>query len=141
MIYPGLKSHLPDYIHHLDGLVQGIIQVVDNISWIGQNKNIVEVIPFLSTFPVFFPKSESAGGCTMALEFLEYEDSPFVFDKESWETFSMGGSSRDKWRKVADSDIAFRIRSNSSVISELEAKALADALAAERAEEARTTAP
>jgi len=69
----------------------------------------------------------------MSIEFLEYEDSPFAFDRDSWETFSMGGSSRSNWRKVEDSDIAFRIRSNSSVISEVEAKALADALAAERA--------
>lgn len=74
---------------------------------------------------------------TMTLEYLEYENSPFVFDKDSWETFSMGGSSRDKWRKVENSDSAFRIRSNASVISEFEAKALADALARERAEDER----
>ena len=70
----------------------------------------------------------------MALEFLEYEDSPFAFDKESWETFSMGGSSKDKWRKIEDSDSAFRIRQNSSVISEIEAKSLAEELALERSQ-------
>ena len=43
MIYPGLKCHLPDYIHHLEELVQGIIQLVDIISCIGQNKN---TLPF-----------------------------------------------------------------------------------------------
>lgn len=71
----------------------------------------------------------------MSLEFLEYEASPFAFDGETWETFSMGGSPRSSWRKVEDSDIAFRIRNGSSEISELEAKALAIALARERAKD------
>ncbi|MCF8081799.1 MAG: hypothetical protein K9M96_01785 [Deltaproteobacteria bacterium] len=70
------------------------------------------------------------------LEFLLYdEESPFVFDKDSWETFSMGGGDRSTWAKVEDPDTAFRIRSNSRVISASEAKALADALTREEAEE------
>mgnify|MGYP006289964211 FL=1 len=69
-------------------------------------------------------------------EFLLYdEESPFAFDKDSWETFSMGGSDRSTWDKVEDPDTAFRIRSNSRVISEVEAKSLADALTREEAEE------
>jgi hypothetical protein len=65
----------------------------------------------------------------MAIEFLEWEDKPFAFDKDSWETFSMGGSDRSTWMRIEDSDSAFRIRSNSSIISESEAKSLADARA------------
>jgi hypothetical protein len=66
----------------------------------------------------------------MAVEFLLYdEESPFAFDKDSWETFSMGGSDRSTWAKVDDPDTAFRIRSNSRIISGSEAKTLADARA------------
>lgn len=76
------------------------------------------------------------GGKDMAVEFLLYdESSPFAFDRSSWETFSMGGSDRSTWAKVEDPDTAFRIRSNSRVISEAEAKSLADALTREEAEE------
>jgi len=73
----------------------------------------------------------------MALEFLEYEDRPFVFDKESWTLFSMGGSDRSKWAEVENSDSAHRIFMNSCDISESEAKKLADDLAREREEMGR----
>lgn len=63
----------------------------------------------------------------MTIEFLEYENHPFAFDREPWETFSMAGFSRDKWRKVENSDSVFRILQGSSEISEFEAKALAEA--------------
>ena len=69
----------------------------------------------------------------MALEY--YEDHPFVFDRETWELFSMGGSSRDKWRKVQNSDSCVRIEFQASEISEFEAKSLAEALPRERAED------
>lgn len=75
----------------------------------------------------------------MPLEFLEYEDSPFAFDKESWELFSMGGSSRDKWRKVENSDSCVRIQFQACEISEFEAKSLAEVLARERAEDDQHT--
>jgi len=65
----------------------------------------------------------------MTIEFLEYEDKPFAFDKDSWETFSMGGSDRSTWLRIDDSDSAFRIRSDSSIISEAEAKSMAEARA------------
>lgn len=67
----------------------------------------------------------------MAFEFLEYEDRPFAFDKDSWTLFSMGGSDMSKWAEVENSDNAHRIRMNSCEISESEAKELADNLACE----------
>ena len=73
----------------------------------------------------------------MALEFMEYEDSPFVFDRETWELFSMGGVARSKWRKVENSASCVRIQFQACEISEFEAKSLAEALARERAEDER----
>ncbi len=62
----------------------------------------------------------------MPLEYMEYEDSPFVFDRETWELFSMGGAHRSKWRKVEDSDSCVRIQFQACEISEFEAKSLAE---------------
>jgi len=64
-------------------------------------------------------------GTHMAIEFLEKEDRPFAFDKDSWELFRMDGVSRDTWFLVEDPDSCVRIRSQASVISEREAKSLA----------------
>jgi hypothetical protein len=36
---------LAAYIHHREGFVQEIIQVIDIISWIGQNKNTLACPP------------------------------------------------------------------------------------------------
>jgi len=44
----------------------------------------------------------------------------------------MGGSSRDTWRKVENSDSCARIQFQACEISEFEAEALTEALAAER---------
>lgn len=68
-------------------------------------------------------------------EFMEKEDVPFVKDLDSWSLFRMKGSGRSKWVEIEDSDSCVRIESQASVISEAEAKSLADALARERAEE------
>jgi len=69
------------------------------------------------------------------LEYMEYEDSPFVFDRETWEPFSMGGAHRSTWRKVENSDSCVRIQFQACEISEIEARSLAEALARERAED------
>jgi|GEM_PF-2047953 len=71
------------------------------------------------------------------LEYMEYEDSPFVFDRETWELFSMGGAHKSKWLKVENSDSRVRIQFQACEISEFEAKSLAEALARERAEDQR----
>ncbi len=73
----------------------------------------------------------------MALEYMEYEDHPFVFDRETWELFSMGGAHRSKWREVENSDSCVSIQFQACEISEFEAKSLAEALARERAEDER----
>ncbi|MBT6501846.1 MAG: hypothetical protein HOK67_18325 [Deltaproteobacteria bacterium] len=70
----------------------------------------------------------------MALEFMEYEDSPFVFDRETWELFSMSGAHRSKWRKVENSDSCVSIQFQACEISEFEAKSLAESPAREREE-------
>lgn len=71
----------------------------------------------------------------MAIEFLEKEDRPFAFDKDSWELFRMDGISRDAWFRIESDDACVRIRSQASVISEFEAKSLAEDLAWEREED------
>ncbi|MCF8081798.1 MAG: hypothetical protein K9M96_01780 [Deltaproteobacteria bacterium] len=67
-------------------------------------------------------------------EFLEKEDVPFAKDLDSWSLFRMKGSDPSKWVEIEDSDSCVRIESQASVISEAEAKSLADALARERGE-------
>lgn len=70
----------------------------------------------------------------MSLKFLEKEDVPFVKDLNSWKLFRMDGSDSSKWVEIENSDSCVRIESQASVISEFEAKSLAEALARERAE-------
>ncbi len=56
-----------------------------------------------------------------ALEFLEKDGSPFVFDHKASRLYAMAGG---KKRKITDSESCARIRSMASVISEEEAKRL-----------------
>ncbi len=71
----------------------------------------------------------------MVLEFLEKEYRPFVFDTESWELFRMDGSNRSQWVKIDDPDRRCKIKFYGSIISESEAKALAEAIRKELEEE------
>ena len=73
----------------------------------------------------------------MTLEYMEKEDVPFVFDRKTWELYRMDGAHRSKWFKIENSDSCVRIQFQASEISEFEAKALAEALARERAEDER----
>jgi hypothetical protein len=65
----------------------------------------------------------------MPFEFMEKEDVPFVKDLESWTLYRMDGSDRSKWFEIQNSDSCVRIESQASIISESEAKSLADARA------------
>ncbi len=67
----------------------------------------------------------------MILEYLEKEDVPFVFDRETWKLYRMDGAHRSKWYEIENSDSCVRIQSQASTISEFEAKALAEVLARE----------
>lgn len=58
----------------------------------------------------------------MPLKYLEKEDRVFVKDMDTWELFRMDGIDREKWFKIENSDSRVRIESQSSVISEFEAK-------------------
>lgn len=75
----------------------------------------------------------------MQLEYMEKEDVPFAFDRDSWELYRMDGAHRSKWFKIENSDSCVRIQFQACEISELEAKALAEALAREREEDKRAT--
>ena len=71
----------------------------------------------------------------MALEYMEKEDVPFVFDRDTWALYRMDGAARSKWFEIKNSDSCVRIKFQASTISEFEVKALAEARARERAEE------
>ena len=73
----------------------------------------------------------------MALEFMEKQDVPFVFDRDSWALYRMDGAHKSKWFKIENSDSRVRIQFQASTISEIEAKSLANARARERAEDER----
>ncbi len=73
----------------------------------------------------------SPKGENMILEYLEKEDVPFVFDRDTWALYRMDGAARSKWFEIKNSDSCVRIQSQASAISEFEAKALAEALARE----------
>jgi len=62
------------------------------------------------------------------LEYLEKEDVPYVFDRETWKLYRMHTSDPETWTEIEDSDRAFHIRYNSSVISRDHAGVLADGL-------------
>ncbi|MCF8083001.1 MAG: hypothetical protein K9M96_07895 [Deltaproteobacteria bacterium] len=62
------------------------------------------------------------------LEFLLYdEEAPYCFDKGAWSLFSMGGADESTWLEIENPDTAFRIEANSRIISEWEARSLAEA--------------
>ncbi|OQY45859.1 MAG: hypothetical protein B6240_08180, partial [Desulfobacteraceae bacterium 4572_87] len=59
------------------------------------------------------------------IEYIEKEDAPFAFDRETWKLYRMDGTHRSKWYEIENSDSCVRIQSQASEISEFVAKALA----------------
>ncbi len=69
------------------------------------------------------------------IEYMEKEDAPFAFDRETWKLYRMDGAHRSKWHEIENSDSRVRIQPQASEISEFEAKALAEARVRERDED------
>jgi hypothetical protein len=61
----------------------------------------------------------------MTIEYLEYDDKPFAFDKDSWTLYRMDGPNRDEWVEIDNADRCVKIRFESWVIPEAEARKLA----------------
>lgn len=76
----------------------------------------------------------SSYGVIMTIEYMEKEDVPFAFDRETWSLYRMDGAHGSKWFKIENSDSCVRIQFQASEISEFEAKSLAEAIAREREE-------
>jgi len=62
------------------------------------------------------------------LEYLEKEDVPSMFDRDTWKLYRIHTSDPETWAEIEDADRAFHIRYNSSVISKDHVGVLADGL-------------